>query len=162
MNFDVAVYAWARALHVLGVVVWIGGVFFVTAVLLPALKRFPAQERLPLFSALEHRFSWIARVALLVVVVSGVFLAHMIGFWERMGESHLWPIHLMMLVSVIFSLILFVIESILGKRVLEPFARRHPEKAFARAGVIHWLLTLLSFAAVLAGVLLAHGYILFA
>lgn len=33
----------ARAVHVLAVVVWIGGVWFVTAVLLPAMKGKPPE-----------------------------------------------------------------------------------------------------------------------
>ena len=35
----------ARVLHVFGVVLWIGGVGFVTTVLLPAIRRFEAPEQ---------------------------------------------------------------------------------------------------------------------
>jgi uncharacterized membrane protein len=34
----------ARIVHVLAVVVWVGGVWFVTAVVLPAMRKKPSQE----------------------------------------------------------------------------------------------------------------------
>jgi uncharacterized membrane protein len=49
----------ARALHVFGVVLWIGGVAFVTTVLLPAVRRLKAPaERVAFFEAVERRFAW--------------------------------------------------------------------------------------------------------
>jgi uncharacterized membrane protein len=36
---DFQYFVFARTLHVLGVVLWIGGVAFVTTVLIPSLKR---------------------------------------------------------------------------------------------------------------------------
>jgi uncharacterized membrane protein len=43
----------ARALHVFAVVLWIGGVSFVTTVLLPAVRRFKSpEERLTFFDAI--------------------------------------------------------------------------------------------------------------
>ena len=55
--------ALARALHVLAVVLWIGGVGMVTTVLLPAIRRsYPAAERFTVFHALEERFARQARV----------------------------------------------------------------------------------------------------
>ena len=57
----------ARVLHVLGVVLWIGGVAMVTTVLLPATKRIktPA-ERVMFFEAVERGFARQARVTTLV------------------------------------------------------------------------------------------------
>ena len=64
--------ALVRAIHVLGVVIWIGGVGFVTAVLLPALRSVEdPMQRAELFEKLEGRFSWIARGAVLLVGASG-------------------------------------------------------------------------------------------
>jgi uncharacterized membrane protein len=55
----------ARALHVLSIVLWIGGVAFVTTVLIPAIRRLRApNDRLALFDAIERRFAWsIAKIA---------------------------------------------------------------------------------------------------
>ena len=52
----------ARALHVLAVVIWIGGVAMVTTVVLPAIRRGDfGPNRLQVFEAIERRFAWHAR-----------------------------------------------------------------------------------------------------
>ena len=70
----------ARALHVLGVVLWIGGVAFVTAVLLPAVKRLrdPA-EQIELFEEVETGFARQARLTTLLTGLSGFYLVHTLG-----------------------------------------------------------------------------------
>jgi len=68
-NFDYFVLS--RTLHVLGVVVWIGGVAFVTTVLIPALKKITdSQYRLELFEQLEGRFAFQARIV--TVITPGI------------------------------------------------------------------------------------------
>ena len=50
----------ARALHVLGVVIWIGGVAMATMVVLPAVRRGDlGDNRLKAFQAIEHRFVFV-------------------------------------------------------------------------------------------------------
>jgi len=47
----------ARTVHVIGVVLWIGGVAFVILVLLPGLKSLlPPSERVAMFERLERGF----------------------------------------------------------------------------------------------------------
>ena len=60
---DIAI---ARAIHVLAIVIWIGGVAMVTTVVLPLIRRTGAPAaRLALFEAVERRFIWQARGATL-------------------------------------------------------------------------------------------------
>ena len=60
---DIAI---ARAIHVLAIVIWIGGVAMVTTVVLPLIRRIGAPAaRLALFEAVERRFIWQARGATL-------------------------------------------------------------------------------------------------
>ena len=48
----------ARAIHVLAVVLWIGGVALVTTVLLPAVRRLKSpEERIASFKSVEQRFA---------------------------------------------------------------------------------------------------------
>jgi len=57
----------ARALHVLAIVHWIGGVSIVTLVILPGLTRSVSpSERLDLFELIEGRFAKQARLSTLV------------------------------------------------------------------------------------------------
>ena len=57
----------ARMVHVLAVVVWIGGVWFVTVIVLPAMRKKPPQEWLAEFNAVERLFAPQARIAVLIV-----------------------------------------------------------------------------------------------
>jgi len=62
----------ARALHVVSVVLWIGGVGFATSVLLPGISAsVAAQQRFASFRAFESRFVWIARALVVIVGASG-------------------------------------------------------------------------------------------
>jgi hypothetical protein len=65
----------ARVLHVLGVVLWIGSVGFVTTVVLPASKRIEIPEqRVALFESIAGRFAWQARVTTFAVGISGFYI----------------------------------------------------------------------------------------
>jgi hypothetical protein len=53
----------ARALHIFVIVLWIGGVAFVTTVLIPSLKQIPdIHDRLVLFEKLEGKFAIQVRI----------------------------------------------------------------------------------------------------
>ena len=65
----------ARALHVLAIVIWIGGVAMVTMVVLPALRRGDlGANRLQVFEAIERRFAWHARAATIIVGLTGFYM----------------------------------------------------------------------------------------
>lgn len=148
----------ARALHVLGVVVWIGGVSMVTTVVLPALRRGDlGADRLAAFEAIEHRFVWQARAAVLLVGLSGFYLAAKLDLWDRFRDLAFWWMHAMVIVWLLFFLILFVGEPLILRRVLPAWAARDPERAFAwlhRAHVVLLALSLITVAAAMVG---AHG-----
>jgi len=62
----------ARALHVLAITLWIGGVGFVTSILLPAIRRLKRPEvRVDLFEAIERRFACQARATTVLAGVTG-------------------------------------------------------------------------------------------
>jgi len=57
----------AKITHILAVVLWIGGVGFVTMVLIPALRKTQsAEKRLHLFETLEGKFSFQAKFTTLL------------------------------------------------------------------------------------------------
>ena len=78
----------ARALHVLAVVLWIGGVGFVTTVLLPAVRRLktPA-ERVAFFDAIERRFAWQARATTLLGGLTGFYMTTRLELWSRFQSA---------------------------------------------------------------------------
>ena len=77
----------ARVVHVLGVVLWIGGVAFVTTVLLPGMKKVatPA-ERVIMFERMESRFAWQARLTTLLTGASGFYMLYILDAWERFRD----------------------------------------------------------------------------
>lgn len=147
----------SRALHVTGIVVWIGGVFFVTMVLLPALKDLPAEQRLPTFERLERRFGCYARISILMTGITGLYLAYIMNLWRYL-TGHYWPVLLMIIVWCIFALMLFVLEPFVVHKLFHHFAESNPKRAFKIATVVHWFLLSISMAAVISGMMLAHGY----
>jgi uncharacterized membrane protein len=70
----------ARVFHVLGVVIWIGGVGMVTTVILPA-QHPSADQRIRVFEAIESRFAWVARLMTLLVGFSGLYMTWKLNLW---------------------------------------------------------------------------------
>jgi len=77
----------ARVLHVLGVVLWIGGVAIATTVLLPATKRMriPA-ERVMFIETVDRGFALQARGTTFVTGVSGLYLVYKLDPWQRFAH----------------------------------------------------------------------------
>lgn len=155
---DFGGFVLARALHVLGVVLWIGGVAFVTTVLLPALRRLDeAGARLDLFERLEGRFALQARLTTLLSGLSGFYMLHFLNAWDRYQQGQFWWIHLMTAVWLIFTLVLFVFEPLFLHRWFHQLALRDDARAFRLVQRMHVILLSLSLLAVGAGVVGAHG-----
>jgi uncharacterized membrane protein len=68
----------ARWLHVMGVVVWVGGMFFAHMALRPSVQSLAPPERLPMLAATLSRFiAWVA-VAIVAILASGVAMIVML------------------------------------------------------------------------------------
>jgi len=94
----------ARALHVLGVVIWVGGVAMVAMVILPAQHNVEVPERrVQRFEAIEGRFTWIARAATLVVGGSGFYLLHAMAAWGLFARPSHWWLHAMVAVWAVWA-----------------------------------------------------------
>jgi len=152
----------ARVLHVLGVVVWLGGLSLVTTALLPAIRRGElGSDWLAAFQAVERRFSWQVRVALIVVGGSGLYLIVQADLWERFRLREYWWMHAMVALWVLFALGLFAVEPLLLDRHLPSWSRRRPAATFAWLARVHWLLLLLSLVTLLGAVAGSHGWSIF-
>ncbi len=150
--------AFARALHVFGVVLWIGGVGFVTTVLLPALRRLPdAGQAFGHFEAFEGRFGWQARVTTLLVGGSGFYMVHAWDLWDRFCQPAFWWMHAMVLIWLLFTVALFVAEPLVVHRMLAARAALRPGRTLALVHRLHWLLLALSLMTVLGAVAGSHG-----
>lgn len=152
----------ARALHVLAVVIWIGGVAMVTMVILPTMTSSVApNERLRTFEALERRFAWIARIMTLIAGFSGLYMLWKLDLWSRFSDPSFWWMHAMVLVWAVFSFMLFVAEPLFLHRVFAARVERDPEGSFRSMQTLHWILLLISLVTIAGAVAGAHGYSLF-
>ncbi|MGO8918947.1 MAG: hypothetical protein ACLQJR_23855 [Stellaceae bacterium] len=148
----------ALAIHVLAVVLWIGGVAMVTTVLLPAIRRLKsAQERLAFFATIERRFAWQARGTTLLAGLSGFYMVDRLGLWSAFPSLDYWWLDAMVLVWLLFTLMLFIAEPLFLDRWLEARARRAPEATFALLQRLHWALLVLSLVTIIGAVAGSHG-----
>jgi uncharacterized membrane protein len=148
----------ARALHVVAVVHWIGGVSMVTLVLLPGLIRsVPGPDRLALFELIEGRFAFQARMSTVVAGVSGFWMTHRLAAWDRFADPHFWWMHAMVALWAVFTIILFVAEPLFLHRWFHARATRDPEGTFRLVMRLHRVLLALSLITIAAGILGAHG-----
>lgn len=150
--------ALARAIHVFGVVLWIGGVAFVTTVLLPSVRRMkdPA-ERVAFFETVEGRFAWQARGTTLLVGLSGFYMADKWDLWGRFLDPTYWWMHAMVLVWVLFSVMLFIAEPLFLHRWFIRRAASKPEATFRLIHRLHWVLLIVSLVTVVGATLGSHG-----
>lgn len=152
----------ARALHVLGIVIWIGGVSLATTVILPAVRRGEfGPDKLAAFHAIERRFVWQARAAVLLVGITGYYMIVKLDLWTRFSDPAYGWMHAMVVVWLLFALLLFVGEPLVLHRHFPKWAARDPERAFTWLYWTHVVLLVLSLATVMAAVAGAHGWQVF-
>ena len=148
----------ARAVHVLAVIHWIGGVAFVTAVILPAIAAFEEpSRRLALFEAIERRFSAQVKVSVPVAGLTGAWMAWRLDAWSRFLEPAGWWLAAMAFVWLLFMAILFVVEPLLLRGWFHHHATADAVGTFQRVQSAHAVLLLIGTAVAAAGVLGAHG-----
>lgn len=153
--FDITL---ARALHVAAIVHWIGGVTFVTLVLLPGVHRLaePA-ERARLFEAIESAFSWQAKISVTLAGVTGFYMTHRLAAWGRFLDPAFWWMHAMVAIWAVFSIVLFVLEPLFLDRWFQRQMQSQPGGTMAIVHRGHLVLMTLSLVTVLAAVLGSHG-----
>lgn len=148
--------ALARALHVVAIVGWIGGVAFVTLAAMPAIAAdYPPGERLARFHSFERRFVWQARFWVLLAGATGFWMTERFGLWDRFLDPRFWWMGAMLVVWTLFAAMLFVIEPFgLHRRMAGP----DPDGAlFTRMVRMHRLLLTAAMVTVLGAAGGAHG-----
>jgi len=153
--------ALARALHVLAVIHWIGGLSFVTLVVLPFARAQPtARQALEAFESVERRFSAQARVSVSLAGVSGLWLTYRMDLWHRFHAFQFWWMSGMLGLWIFFMLMLFVLEPLLHERFARQ-AEQAPGPVFRRMSRLHHILLFLAALTVLGTVAGSHGLMLF-
>jgi uncharacterized membrane protein len=149
----------ARIVHVLSVVLLIGGVGFVTTVLFPAVRRStPPEGRLAAFLPFEAGFAWQARVSVALAGLSGLYMTYRLDAWDRFLSASYWWMHAMVCLWLVFAAMLFVVEPLfLHRRLAKAVAAGHSGRMFDRMERFHRLMLLLSLVTVLVAVGGSHS-----
>jgi len=150
--------ALARAIHVLALVHWIGGVAVVTTIVLPGARRLPnAKEAVAAFESFERRFASQVRISILLVGISGVYLLTKLDAWDRFQDASYWWLHLMVAVWMLFALMVYVLEPLGIDHLFHEFAIRNKNPAFAVMTYLHAVALIVSAVTIGTGVLGAHN-----
>ncbi len=149
----------ARAIHVLAVVLWIGGVAMVTTVILPAIRKMKSpEEQVHSFEQIEGRFALQARITTLLTGLSGFYMLYKLDGWQRYLHYQFWWIHAMTLVWLIFTIMLFILEPFVLHKKFKTLAEKNPERTFRLMQIVHWGLLTLSLITIFAAVAGSHGW----
>jgi len=148
----------ARIIHVASIVGWIGGVWFVTFVVMPAITRTEGPlQRLAAFHRIEQGFAPQARVWVLLGGASGFWMTWRADLWYRFFLLEFWWMHAMLALWSVFAIMLFVLEPLfLHKRMAHSPT---PEADFRRMVAVHRVLSVAALVTVLASVAGAHGFL---
>ena len=149
----------ARSIHILSVVIWMGGVTFVTLVLIPILRRpSPHANQVAIFNAIENRFASIARVMVLLAGISGFYMTYKLDAWDRFLQTQFFWMHAMVFVWLLFFLALFIIEPFILKNHGRMVKDGHSITNLRKTQIVHAIILVLSLITTAVSVLGAHGF----
>ncbi|MBP6550623.1 MAG: hypothetical protein KA228_05995 [Flavobacterium sp.] len=149
----------ARVIHVIAVILWIGGVSMVTTVLIPAIKKMKSkEERIATFEMIEGKFAIQAKITTLLTGLSGFYMLYALEGWNRYLDYKFWWIHAMTLVWILFTLILYVLEPLVLHKLFKKYANKNPEKTFGIMHRLHWVLLIISLITTAGAVAGSHGW----
>ena len=147
----------ARALHVLFVVHWIGGIAFVTLVALPlARSQGDARKGWALFEAIENRFAAQVRWSIPLAGAAGFWMTWRLDLWNRFAEASFWWMHAMVALWALFMLMVFVVEPVAHRR-LAATAARDPAPVLKRLWRTHLILLAAAGVTIVGAAAGAHG-----
>lgn len=140
----------ALTLHIMSVVVWIGGVTFVTLVTFPMILRMEKSlEMVMMFQGTEHRFVKIAKAMVILAGLSGFYLLYEKGLSTA--------VIIMIVIWAGYALLIFGLEKKLFAKLFgRPEDQTDTKKVFKILQIFHWVVLALSFLAIAAGVYEAH------
>ncbi|HHD12149.1 MAG TPA: hypothetical protein ENK42_06885 [Deltaproteobacteria bacterium] len=150
-------------LHLVFVILWIGGLGFITIVVLPMIVRMqdPLQKVL-FFQRMEHKFAPMAKVYNAIVGITGFVMLYMSGWQSLMFTKQGLSLLFMVAVWVFWAVMLFGLEPLIVRKMIDNLAKSGEkmeiETIFNRMNRLHWVLLIVSLLASISGVAFGHGY----
>ncbi len=145
------------AVHVAVVVLWIGGVSFVTIIIFPMLlKMEESLEKVLMFQRVESVFARLARYYAWIAGITGFALLYLKGLIKHLFTGDAIGPSIMLVVWVFYTLVLTFEKKVFGILFSDP-PKYNAEKIFAFLARGHWIIMGVSLAAVFFGVLFGHA-----
>ena len=143
-------------IHVIGVIIWIGGVAFVTMVIFPLMYRTEGSlEKALLFQGVEHRFAGIVRWLIAIVGGTGFYLLFAKYGFSILSTRRGIGILIMIFAWTFYTAVILSEKKVFGKIFANP-EKIDMDKALRLINAMHWVLLTVSFSAVAGGIWFAH------
>jgi uncharacterized membrane protein len=144
-------------IHVICVIIWIGGVTFVTTVVFPMMYRTEGSlEKALLFQGVEHRFAARVKWILGIVGVTGFWLLSAKYGFSVLAQPRGLGIVIMIFAWALYTTVLISERKIFGRIFADP-EKTDMNKALRMINAMHWFLLTVSYSAVAGGVWFGHG-----
>ncbi len=144
-------------IHVIAVIIWIGGVTFVTTVIFPMMYMTEGSiEKALLFQRVEHRFAGMVKWLIVIVGVTGFWLLYAQYGFAILAERKGLGILIMLFAWTLYATVLLSERKIFSKIFADP-EKTDMDRALRLINAMHWALLIVSYAAVAGGVWFGHG-----
>ncbi len=145
------------AIHVTIIVLWIGGVSFVTIIIFPMLVDMDdSLEKALIFQRIESVFAKQARYYAWTAGVTGFLLLYLLGMHTLLFTRYTVGISIMIIAWAFYVLVL-TFEKRIFKIVFSEPSKYDPAKVFVLLARFHWVVLGVSLGAVFVGVWAGHG-----
>ncbi|MBF0459563.1 MAG: hypothetical protein HQK99_16860 [Nitrospirae bacterium] len=145
------------AVHVVSIVIWIGGVVFVTTVVFPTIMTMEdSMEKVIFFQGTERRFAKIAKASVVVAGITGVLLLQLEGRWHVLFSlSGIGPTLMLILWTMFVFMLLF--EAKIFSFLFRGTAQHDTKKIFRKLAASHWVIMLVSLMVIAIGIIANHS-----
>jgi uncharacterized membrane protein len=144
-------------IHVICVIIWIGGVAFVTTVIFPMVYRTAGSlEKALLFQGVEHRFAGMVKWLIAAVGVTGFWMLSAKYGFSILLQPRGFGVLIMLFAWTLYATVLLFERKIFGKLFADP-EKIDMNKALRMVNAMHWFLLIISFSAVAGGVWFGHN-----
>jgi hypothetical protein len=92
--------------------------------------------------------------------LTGFYMLEYMGAWDRYQQMQFWWVHMMTLIWLIFTVILFVLEPLVLHRRFKLLATENSDEAFALLHNMHKIILALSLITIFVTVAGVHGLVL--
>ncbi|MEJ2313257.1 MAG: hypothetical protein P8Y85_00435 [Nitrospirota bacterium] len=145
------------AIHVVLVVLWIGGVGFVTLVIFPQLLKMESSlEQVLFFHRMEGKFAKQAKAYVWLTGLTGALLLYFTGRHTLLFRAETLGISVMIVVWALYLLVLTFEKRVFGK-LFAGKEQTDSRKVFRFLTAFHWAVLGMSLLAVFVGVWQGHG-----